>query len=150
MAKGGHARSGPAPDPNALRRERDGDGWVTLPAVGRQGAPPEWPLEHVSERERKQWAREWARPQAIMWERNGQEDEVALYVRAFVEASAPGANTNSRTLVRQLQEALGLSVPGLARNKWRIEAPQEAAPTRRAAGRSVRERFTVVTGDGGA
>lgn len=47
MGRGG-ARpfSGPAPDPYALRRDRpsDKDSWTTLPAEGRQGPPPKWPL----------------------------------------------------------------------------------------------------------
>jgi hypothetical protein len=32
------------------------------------------------------WAGEWRRPQAVMWERFGQELEVALYVRCLVRA----------------------------------------------------------------
>jgi len=47
MPKGGaRVHSGPPPDPNALRRERakDKDGWTTLPAEGRKGALPKWPL----------------------------------------------------------------------------------------------------------
>lgn len=38
--------SGPPPDPNALRRERPQDkaGWEMLPAEGRKGRPPDWPL----------------------------------------------------------------------------------------------------------
>lgn len=47
MPRGGaRVNSGPPPDPNALRRDRpsDKDGWTTLPAEGRQGDPPAWPL----------------------------------------------------------------------------------------------------------
>lgn len=47
MPRGGaRVNSGPAPDPNALRRDRkqDRDGWTTLPAKGREGATPPWPL----------------------------------------------------------------------------------------------------------
>lgn len=66
------------------------------------------------------WAREWARPQAVMWERNGQEVEVALYVRSLKLAEMPKAPVNARTLVKQQQEALGVSLPGLAKNNWRI------------------------------
>lgn len=147
---GARATSGPAPDPNALRRERDGASWVTLPADGRVGDAPEWPLEEFSAREGVLWAREWRRPQAVMWERNGQELEVALYVRAVADAERVDASVSARTLVRQLQEALGLSLPGLARNRWRIGEPEveRVAPAR--SGRSVRDRFRVVTGDGAA
>ena len=37
---------GPAPDPNALRRDRpsDRDGWTSLPSEGRKGDAPAWPL----------------------------------------------------------------------------------------------------------
>ena len=62
-------RSGPAPDPNALKRDRDGKQWAKLPAGGRTGAPPPWPLhpdpavtgtiEHLRERAellRDRWA----------------------------------------------------------------------------------------------
>src|SRR5690606_40841462 len=62
--------SGPPPDPNALRRDRPSDaaGWVILPADGRPGDPPEWPLLWQTQREYDLWKREWSRPQAVMWE----------------------------------------------------------------------------------
>lgn len=120
MRGGARARSGPAPDPQALRRDRDADSWVTLPAEGRKGKPPAWPLSARSKRETTLWNREWKRPQAVEWERNGQEVEVALYVRSLVAAERLDAPTNLRTLVKQQQEALGISLPGLARNRWRI------------------------------
>lgn len=151
MPQGGaRARSGPAPDPNALRRDRDQKDWVHLPAAGRTAPPPAWPLTRATKRELDLWAGEWRRPQALMWELNGQANEVALYVRSLVEAEARGATTNARTLVRQQQEALGLSLPGLARNHWVIDAgsvAKEMRPTGTEAP-SARERFTVVDGGG--
>ena len=119
--KGGHPNSGPPPDPNALRRDRDLKDWTRLPATGRSGPTPAWPLSRATARERTLWAQEWRRPQAIMWENNGQETEVALYVRALVVAEKPTASVSSRTLVRQMQEVLGLSLPGLHRNRWVID-----------------------------
>jgi hypothetical protein len=150
VAKGGaRAVSGPPPDPNALRRERDSGDWVTLPAEGRDGKVPSWPLSKASSREATLWRREWRRPQAVMWERNGQELEVALYVRSLAAAEHLDASVASRTLVRQQQEALGLSVPGLARNRWRIEHVEASSPrpARRPGRSSVRDRLRVVTGD---
>lgn len=47
MPRGGaRVNSGPPPDPNALRRDRpkDKDGWTSLPANGRKGRMPKWPL----------------------------------------------------------------------------------------------------------
>jgi hypothetical protein len=186
---GARARSGPPPDPNALRRDRPGDKpWTPLPAEGRAGPPPEWPLlgvdahidtltkaagkdaaklmvvervaEQIHDRELALWAREWRRPQAVEWERNGQEVEVALYVRAVVVAERGNAATSLRNLVRQYQEALGISLPGLARNHWRIEEAKDDAnappgPSSRAAkpkdkgkAKSARERFEVLDGGG--
>lgn len=148
MAKGGaRAHSGPAPDPMALRRDRDGGEWVVLPAAGREGDLPGWPLTRVSKREAVLWALEWRRPQAVMWERNGQELEVAMYVRSLVAAERMDAPVNLRTLVKQQQEALGLSLPGLARNRWRIAHVDPVVVPAGTPGRSARNRFRVVTGD---
>src|SRR5690606_37383206 len=62
MPRGGaRTVSGPPPDPNALRRDRPSDaaGWVILPAEGRPGDPPEWPLLWQTQREYDLWKREW-------------------------------------------------------------------------------------------
>ncbi len=151
MASGGaRARSGPPPDPNALRRERDSGDWVTLPEDGRKGRAPAWPLAGQTERESSLWDAEWKRPQAVMWERHGLEVEVAIYVRTLTAAESPDASPPMRTLLRQQQEALGLSLPGLARNKWRIGAAEKPQTKRRPQRPSARDRFTVVAGgDGG-
>jgi hypothetical protein len=153
MPKGGaRARGGPAPDPNALRRERDSGDWVKLPAKGRDGDPPEWPLAGHSTREAELWAAEWARPQALMWERNGQQLEVALYVRRVAQAEEPDATVAVGTLVRQMQEALGISVPGMLRNRWLIVAdevaPRRASRTAKAAAApsSARNRLKALSG----
>jgi hypothetical protein len=102
-------------------------------------------LESVQERELALWASEWSRPQAVMWERNGQELEVALYVRSVVAAERADAPTNARTLVRQQQEALGISLPGLQRNRWRIED----TPMKASARKPTRARLKVVPGGAG-
>lgn len=151
MAKGGaRARSGPAPDPNALRRERDAGEWVELPAAGREGEPPEWPLERPTSRELELWVAEWRRPQALMWERNGQAVEVAMYVRALVDAESPRASVASRTLVRQLMDSLGVSVPGMRQARWKIVDEVQVRPQARGrTGRpSARDRLKVVDGGG--
>jgi hypothetical protein len=185
MASGGaRATSGPSPDPEALRRDRKSDPkWIDLPAEGRVGPPPEWPLtgkaahipaltpswlREVEDEEKKQlildqieseasalfsreielWTEEWRRPQAVKWEQNGQEVEVALYVRALVAAETPNAKVTLRTLVKQQQEALGLSLPGLARNHWRVEDTAElrADPVEPKA-KAAKSRFKVIDGD---
>jgi len=146
--KGGSSRSGPPPDPNAIRRGKAGaTDWVHLPAEGRQGETPPWPLSRPNRREAEMWTREWRRPQACMWEANGQHEEVALYVRSLAEAEKPRAPVAARTLVRQQQEALGVSLPGLARNHWIIDLPASAQPQLVAeptSEPSARDRLKVV------
>ncbi len=147
MAKGGaRTRSGPAPDPTALRRDRDGGDWIDLPAEGRADPPPQWPLTDPTPRELELWAQEWRRPQATIWERNGQDLEVALYVRAVVDAENPRATVAARTLVRQQMDSLGLTTPGLLRNRWRLRGAGTAAPTRQPPRRSARDRLKLVAG----
>lgn len=132
MTSGGaRARSGPPPDRNAIRNGRSGADWIRLPASGRQGDPPPWPLPKKTRREGQLWAELWRRPQALMWEAKGQELQVALYARSLREAERAGASVASRTLLLRQEEYLGLSEPGLARNRWVIV--EDAAMTDRPA-----------------
>ena len=159
MSSGGaRARSGPPPDPMALRRQRPGDAeWTTLPAEGRAGDPPMWPLAGESEREVKLWQALWAMPQAVIWEAMRQDLEVALYVRDLALFEQPGAPVNLGTLVRQQADALGLTIPGLRTNRWKIglaepkpDATAPPTPKRRRASSaqpSARERFRIVRDD---
>lgn len=205
MPKGGaRARSGPAPDPNALNRERDKGEWKVLPREGRPGPPPDWPLppdvraqaqlEHTErqavevrdqwanadsrkaaslakklerlegalaamravmaqrdEMELALWAELWAMPQALVWQRQSQQWEVALYCRRMIEAQERDSAVNLSTLVRQMADSLGLTTPGLRSNRWTIEADpastseaSQPAPARSKA----RDRLKVVPGGG--
>ena len=152
MPKGGaRTRSGPAPDPNALRRERDAGEWTILPAEGREGATPDWPFEEQSVREIVLWERLWRMPQALMWERYGQELEVALYVRRLAEAEKPDSAVVLSTLVRQMADSLGLTTPGMRGNRWRVDRPSEEAEelstgSTPAAGNSARARLRAISG----
>jgi len=135
----------------ALRRERDAGEWKVLPADGRQGAMPEWPLTESTGREDELWGRLWRMPQALMWERYGQEVEVALYVRRLVEAEKPDASVTLGTLVRQLADSLGLTTPGMRANRWRITSEEADLPRSAVPGvvrSSSRSRLKVVGGDG--
>lgn len=150
---GARTRSGPPPDPSALRRERDAGEWTILPAEGRPGATPDWPLTERNGREEELWEALWRKPQALMWERYGQELEVALYVRRLGEAEQPGAFVGLSTLVRQMADSLGLTTPGLRANRWRIAAEDRTAAATAAArpapkrAPSARSRLTVISGD---
>jgi hypothetical protein len=85
-----------------------------------------------------------------MWERNGQELEVALYVRSVVDAESPKATVAARTLVKQQMEALGLSLPGLLRLRWKIASDEVAERRQSEVGSrgNVRDRLKAL--DGGA
>lgn len=145
MPKGGaRTRSGPPPDPQALSRERDGGDWTELPAEGRSGRAPGLPLPKPTQRERSLWKRLWSMPQAVMWEAQSQELEVALYVRRLAEAEQRGSPTNLSTLVRQMADSLGLTTPGLLRNRWRIVSAAEKKSEKPQRATSSRDRLTVV------
>lgn len=156
MARGGaRVVSGPAPDPMALRRNRPSDkaGWTLLPAEGRPGDAPDWPLTEPADRELRLWDELWERPQAVMWEELGQHLEVALFVRCLAEAERADAKVDVRKLARTYLDSLGLSVQGMLRNRWKIAPapaaevaaledvePQAPAPRRK----SARDRMKVV------
>ena len=150
---GGRARSGPPRNPASARYGKNPDlsGWVSLPAAGREGDPPAWPLGRSTAFERQTWASEWARPQAIAWERLGWTVQVALYVRTLSAAAKPKASAGTTTNLLRQMENLGLTEAGMARNRWRIvdEAPA-AATVRRPAGTSARDRLTSIAGGLGA
>lgn len=156
MTSGGaRVRSGPAAGPDSLRRSRPSDQatWRNLPASGREGPLPEWPLTRASTRERALWERIWSRPQAIMWEELGLFDEVALHVRTLAVAERPKAPIDARRLVQQQANSLGLTIAGLHGNRWRIvgngsaaTSTGEAAPASEDDAESARDRFLLVVG----
>lgn len=146
MTSGGaRSRSGPPPDPNALRRDRDQGEWSVLPAEGCDDRAPAWPLLGHSDREAVIWAELWSKPQAIMWHRYDMRFEVALYVRNLTGAELPGAPVNLGTLVRQQADSLGLTVPGMRANRWRIGPAASAAADVPPPKASSRARLKVVS-----
>lgn len=154
MSQGGaRTQSGPPPNPNALRRDREGE-WTVLPAEGRKGETPDWPLAGVQPREWDIWRSLWVKPQAIVWEHRGQHLEVALLARRLSEAEQPEASTSLGTLVRQMMDSLGLTTPGLRSNRWRIAedqvAEQRQQRSKPAKSRSSsRDRLKSVSSGGG-
>lgn len=119
MSSGGaRARSGPAPDPDSYRSlKRD---WVELPAVW-DGPVPEWPLLSLaSEAEAELWVSMWCKPQAKMWAAFGVELQVAAWVRVFLESVEPGASGALKTVARQLDNELGISIAPMLALGWRI------------------------------
>jgi len=121
MTSGGHANSGPAPDPNALRRDRSDDkGWTSLPAGGYEGDAPDFPLSDPLTVEIELWLKLWAKPQAAMWAKLGLEYEVAAYVRAFLESTLAEASAGLKTAVLRMSAEIGLSLPGMNQLRWKL------------------------------
>jgi hypothetical protein len=111
---------------------------LKLPAEGRQGEPPAWPLSRATGLELEMWAALWACPQAVAWERLGVGTVrvVARYVRLLREAerapSAKGpsvAGVQNRGEVRQLEDRLGLTPMAMLRLRWEI-VPDEVGEAR--------------------
>jgi hypothetical protein len=160
MPRGGaRAVSGPPPDPNSLRQVKAAErgGWRTLPADGRAGEPPEWPLTEATDREWVLWEDLWVKPQAVVWEDMGQELEVALFVRTLAEAERPEARADIKKMIRGYLDSLGLSVSGMLRNRWKIAPSADAVvldlPTATAAAPrrpGPRDRMKVVTNGEGS
>lgn len=164
MPKGGaRMGSGPPPDPNALRRDRqtDRDGWTSLPAEGRKGAAPRWPLVAAESgptavlevRELQVWASIWRTPQAVAWGRLGWTHDVALYVRFMVLAEL--GNVRAASEARQWSDRLGLNPAAMLRNRWRIATDQVAEQRGRRSAAvaaparvSARERMKAINGGG--
>lgn len=119
---------GPAPDPNALRRDRKDDAsWLTLPASDRLEPAPVWPLAEQLPRENELWAIYWRKPQARLWAQNGQTHEVAIFVRRVAEAELPEASVTLNALVQRLMDALLLTIPAMHKARVKIAADEVAS-----------------------
>ena len=119
--RGSSSNSGPSADPDAIRRDRNGHRFLTLP-VGRTGKPPAWPsyIRQQDETEAAIWADLWILPQATVWESHHMEAEVALYARTLAKAQQRGVAAAWRVLVMRQQDSLGLSLAGLRANRWQM------------------------------
>ncbi|WP_313547498.1 hypothetical protein [Corynebacterium sp.] len=109
--------------PEVSRSQRVKRTLVRLPAKGRTGAVPKWPL---SGRAQKGWAQLWRLPQAVMWERQQSYFAVARYLRLRNAVDAVGSAEAIRPSLlaelRHLETALGLNPKGLQVLGWEIEA----------------------------
>lgn len=147
---GARVTSGPPPDPGSLRSQRRtiADGWRELPADGRKGRLPTWPLEEQSPREKKLWREMWKLPQAIAWEEMRQHWAVGLLVRMRVRAESDGSSAALLMELRQHEDSLGLTTPGMLRNRWKLSVPMTAVETvpraTAAAPASAKSRLTVI------
>ena len=130
--------SGPPPIPSELRRRRNASpGFEQLPAEGRTGDYPVWPLGARTKEEAALWRKLWRLPQAVKWEELQCEDLVALYVRAFTRASED-VDTKLIAESRQLDAKLGISPKAMRDLRWEIADRKPEAPVAETVDKEIR------------
>jgi hypothetical protein len=138
---------GPPPKPDDQRRRRNATVAMTkLPAEGRPGRPPTWPLGTApSPEERDLWRQLWRTPQAVAWERLGWTRTVARYVAVCLDAERD-MHPQLLAETRQLEDRLGLTPMSMLRLRWEIVA-DEVAEQRQTVESAVtaRDRMRAVT-----
>ena len=109
------------------QRGHRGRGILWLPAKGREGPPPPWPLPgKLSPAEREAWVQLWATPQAFAWEKLGWTRTVARYCRLMVRAEKLDSYAALHAQSTALEDRLGLSPKSMRMLLWQI-APEDAA-----------------------
>lgn len=130
MPKGGHARSGPPPDPHSRTSERKGFTETSLPATGFAGEAPILTdyLPEATSRHETIWSQLWRTPQACMWDRDRWlVPIVADLVRCQVRAEDPDAPAAWETPIQQKRTELGLTQSGMRFLGWAIVRDELAA-----------------------
>lgn len=116
---------GPAPkDPSSRRRRNTSVGKTMLPASGRTGDTPGWPLAIA---EPPVWAELWHQPQAVFWERNMLARVVARYAMLLVASETPDAPAALLGEVRQLEDRLGLNPKAMRSLLWEVTEDEVGA-----------------------
>jgi hypothetical protein len=131
----------PAKFDPARRNPRSGP--MQLPAEGRQGETPPWPLPgRATKGELAAWAELWATPQAVAWEKLGWTRTVARFCRLMVAGEKPSAPPALLAQVTALEDRLGLTPKAMRLMLWEIVsdelAEQREKPT------NVRARIKAV------
>jgi len=103
-------------------------GPVMLPAEGRSGPAPAWPLPNpASPEEVTAWDQLWSTPQAVAWEKLGWTRTVARYCRIMVEAEMPGAKSDTRNSATSMEDRLGLTPKAMRLLLWAITEDETAS-----------------------
>lgn len=119
-------------------------GPLILPASGRPGAPPPWPIPGPQiPAEMLAWEQLWATPQAVVWEKLGWTRTVARYCRVMIEAERDDASAAMLAQCSVLEDRLGLTPKAMRALLWQV-APDEVAERRDERSESVRERLRAV------
>jgi hypothetical protein len=126
-----------------------------LPAKGRSGKPPSWPLSTPLDEDRaafevQLWRELWSTPQACAWAElgAGTRREVARYVRLCadaefgVEGALATAVASMHSQATALSDRLGLTPKAMRLLLWEIVADEVAQ--KRASSTSARGRIKAV------
>jgi hypothetical protein len=122
-------------------------GPLLLPAEGRKGATPTWPLgtsddPELTKRELTIWRELWKTPQAVEWERLGWKRVVARYARTLVGAEQ--LNKDCMSEARQLEDRLGLTPKSMRMLLWQVVTDEVAEKRDAKAATSARGRVKAV------
>lgn len=122
-----------------------GRGPLKLPAEGRSGEVPSWPLSgRQTPAEREAWAQLWRTPQAVAWERLGWTRTVARYCRAMVAAERPKASASLLAQVTAMEDRLGLTPKAMRLLLWEVVSDELADKRQDSATGDVRKRIRAV------
>lgn len=149
MPRGGHARSGPQPDPNSLTSAQRGLVFTPLPAGGYQGPIPDFPLSSPTDRESDLWAWAWRTPQADAWAKAPWRwHAVAMWVRTAVLCESMDATAADKNSLHRFADQIGLTPAGLKENGWKIAdaEPEKSAAKSPAKASTSRNRLKVIPG----
>lgn len=153
MPSGGHARSGPRPDPNSLNSAKRGITFIDLPADGYQGEIPEFPLPDCGPREAELWAWAWRLPQAEVWAvEPWRQHAVAMWVRTATVCESEIASAADKGSLHRFADQIGLTPAGMAFNGWRVAADEvgarraDKAPALPPPSSSARDRMKALRG----
>jgi hypothetical protein len=103
-------------------------GPLILPAEGREGLAPAWPLpDPASPEETVAWDQLWSTPQAVAWEKLGWTRTVARYCRIMVESERPGAKADVRGAASTMEDRLGLTPKAMRLLLWAIAEDETAS-----------------------
>ncbi len=120
-----------------------GRGPTRLPAGGRKGAPPAWPLGESTEAEAQAWVELWRTPQAVAWERMEWTRTVARYCRLMVAAESIEATAAIHAQTTALEDRLGLTPKAMRLLLWEVSS-DEVADKRATKATSARGRIKAV------
>lgn len=110
----------PPKHPSERRRRNATVPMTQLPAGGRKGPTPKWPLEVGSPRELHWWEEFWTTPQAAAWEKFNLYRTVARYCHVFALFEMGANQPHIWAECRQLEDRLGLNPLAMLRLRWEV------------------------------